>query len=221
MEMISGIFAKDPSYLFTTTYVTRTFKQSLKIGIKLKGNEVVHVKSGSPAATKGIKAGWTVIKVNGKTTRPNTADIVKAIELTQRLNEETEITFSKTSKNASLPCILPLPSCKKTYRSQDVRIRAHYAQEDIINSRQRKLRVSKFGYTDTEVEVVAKELIIRGSLAHLILSHNNIGNRGVKMMTDALKKNSTITQIDLRGNSKITEESAVELVDVIFETEKN
>lgn len=51
------------------------------------------------------------------------------------------------------------------------------------------------------MKTVAEELQTNGTLTYLSLNQNKFGIEGTKTLCEALKKNATITQLDLFGTT--------------------
>lgn len=55
------------------------------------------------------------------------------------------------------------------------------------------------GINEETMKTVAEELQTNVTLTYLSLNQNKIGIEGTKLLCEALKKNATITQLDLFG----------------------
>ena len=58
------------------------------------------------------------------------------------------------------------------------------------------LDLTSMGLRNEDIEMLSKEIINNQNIKTIILTNNNFGNEGVKSLTESLKSNSTITEID-------------------------
>lgn len=60
------------------------------------------------------------------------------------------------------------------------------------------------GLTEEDIKTISEDLTTNGTLTYLSLNQNKIGANGTKILCEALKKNATITRLDLFGIHKLS-----------------
>lgn len=92
--------------LYQGTQCEMTLQRTIKevtfsagnIGIRLRGNTIIEVQEKSQAEKIGIKIGWIIINVNGKTQSNDHRAIAKAIKTTNKERKPTTIMLIKANE---------------------------------------------------------------------------------------------------------------------------
>ena len=85
------------------------------------------------------------------------------------------------------------------------------------NSQIKKLEMLFCDINETHGRDIRKMLENCTSLQHLDLSHNKLGNIGVKVIAEGLKRNSTLLRLNVNSNDKLTDIGVAHLAEALEE----